>query len=116
MSGDGTPLRSYLYASDLALWLWTILLNGRPGRAYNVGSERAVSIAELAGLVAATISPGAEVRIARLPKPGRPPARYVPNTARARTELGLGENVSLEDALRRAAAWERARAATEASS
>ena len=112
--GDGTPLRSYLYASDLAVWLWTILLKGRPGRAYNVGSEHAVSIAELAKLVAAAAAPDAEIKIARQPEPGRPPGRYVPNTARARTELGLGQTVDLEDALRRTAAWHRA--APEASS
>lgn len=108
MRGDGTPLRSYLYASDLAVWLWTILLKGRPGRAYNVGSENAISIADLAHAVAETVAPGVEVRVARSPEPGRAPERYVPNTARARTELGLGQHVDLEDALRRSAAWARA--------
>lgn len=108
VNGDGTPLRSYLYASDLAVWLWTILLKGRPGRAYNVGSERAISVADLAHAAAEAVAPGAEVRVARAPEPGRAPERYVPSTARARTELGLGQHVDLDDALRRTAAWARA--------
>ncbi len=100
VSGDGTPYRSYLYGADLAIWLWTILLAGRPGVAYNVGSEQAVTIAETARRVCAVVGSGV-VEIRETPVPGRPPERYVPSTALARSELRLAEHVSLDEALRR---------------
>jgi nucleoside-diphosphate-sugar epimerase len=104
--GDGTPLRSYMYAADLAIWLWTILLAGEPMRPYNVGSERAVSIAETARSVAAVVDPVPAVHIA-LPAGAGPAARYVPSTERARAELGLSESIDLADAVTRTMAWHR---------
>ena len=95
VNGDGTAMRSYLYAADLAIWLWTMLVAGAPGRPYNVGSERAVSIAELARMVAGDGS----VEIAGTPVPGAPAERYVPSCERARTELNLTERIPLEEAI-----------------
>jgi len=103
--GDGTPYRSYMYASDLMTWLWTILFRGTSGRAYNVGAEEAVSIRELAHAVADALTPRAEVVILGTPTPGAPAQRYVPSTARARQELGLTAQVSLQHAIRRTQSW-----------
>jgi nucleoside-diphosphate-sugar epimerase len=112
VKGDGTPCRSYLYAADLAIWLWTILLRGRSCRPYNVGSEHLVSIADLARVIAALADPPAEVRILGTPQPGAAPARYAPCTRRAREELGLAEHLNLAESLRRTIAWHRGQAAT----
>ena len=100
---DGTPYRSYLYAADLAIWLWTILVRGQSCRPYNVGGERDVTIAELAEIVRSVLS--AEPRSGQARGPVPPAARYVPSTARARSELALDEWIPLEDAIRRTAAW-----------
>ncbi|MDO8757163.1 MAG: NAD-dependent epimerase/dehydratase family protein [Elusimicrobiota bacterium] len=105
VDGDGTTWRSYLYAADLAEWLWTILLNGRSGHAYNVGSERCVAIAELAEIVRRVVAPAAKVEIRQVPVPGAPAPRYVPSTRLAREELGLSETVALEESIRRTADW-----------
>lgn len=107
IGGDGTPFRSYLYAADLAEWLSTILLRGEAGRAYNVGSEEAVSIRQLADRVAdvaAAIWPDRgrpEIVIAKQPQPGQPAERYVPSCGRARSELGLKPATSLDEAIHR---------------
>lgn len=101
ITGDGTPYRSYLYAADLAIWLWTILVKGESCRPYNVGSGEEICIADLARTVAENICPEARVEIAGTPVPGAPASRYVPNVERARTELGLRPLIGLAEGVRR---------------
>ncbi len=103
--GDGTPLRSWLYMADLAIWLWHLLLRGVPAHAYNVGSEDAHTIAEAAQITADTLRPGLCVQIDGTPDLTAPMNSYVPSTARARDELGLIQTIPLCEALRRTAAW-----------
>jgi dTDP-glucose 4,6-dehydratase len=87
------------------VWLLTILLSGKSGCAYNVGSEVAINMAELAQLLLKTVSPSTKIQIMKSPVCGKPPEQYVPSTARARKELGLKETVDLEVAIRRTIDW-----------
>jgi dTDP-glucose 4,6-dehydratase len=109
VKGDGTPYRSYLYAADAAIWLWAILCRGQACRPYNVGSEKGLTIAELAARVAGFSNPPGIVRISMQPTLGNPPDRYVPSTKRARTELGLQQYVELADAIKRTIEFNRAK-------
>jgi len=102
VNGDGSPYRSYLYAADLAIWLWTILFSGQSCRPYNVGSGDAHTIAELAQKVAGQLG-NVPVVVARPAKVGFPAERYVPLVTRADEELGLRPSVSLEQAIQRTA-------------
>ena len=106
IGGDGTPYRSYLYAADLAIWLWTLLLRGGSGAAYNVGSPHEISIADLARRVVEVVAPGAEIQIAKQAVAGQLAARYVPAADRA-AGLGLLPWISLEDGVRRTRDWHR---------
>jgi nucleoside-diphosphate-sugar epimerase len=101
VQGNGTAIRSYLYPADLAIWLWTILLRGENARAYNVGSEQAISIADLAYKIA-EIAGGLPVEIRTTPVDGQKPERYVPSTERARTELHLEERIDLTESILKA--------------
>jgi nucleoside-diphosphate-sugar epimerase len=105
INGDGTPYRSYLYAADLAIWLWTILFKGQSCRPYNIGSDRSINIADLAGLIRHLVNPDVQIHIAQRADHTRPPQRYVPSVERARSELGLESRISLEQAIERTVSW-----------
>ncbi len=98
--GDGTALRSYLYPTDLVIWLLCILLHGQRARAYNVGSDEVVSTAELARHIANAVDPKLEITVQSL-QPQGPQNIYLPNVQRARTELNLDVTIPLRDAIGR---------------
>jgi nucleoside-diphosphate-sugar epimerase len=105
ISGDGTARRSYLYASDLAIWLWTMLFKAPSLVAFNVGSSYDLSILQLAQVVNQSFSSSAEIHVVKKPVPGADVARYVPSVSRAKEVLGLKETVDLREAIRRTCAW-----------
>ncbi len=103
--GDGSPVRSYLHAADLAVWLWTMLFRAPSGRAYNVGSDHAVDLLATAQAVAAASPQNPPVFVARQADPSKAPPRYVPSIHRAEAELGLCVRIPLQDAIARTLAW-----------
>ncbi len=110
--GDGSTVRSYQYMSDLLVWLWVLLLKGRSGYAYNVGSDDAVSILELARHAARLVEPPLAVTTG--PTNVVPIDRYVPSTEMARSELGLENTIDWRSALRKTFDWYLAKRAAEA--
>ena len=102
--GDGTAMRSYLYPADLVVWLLRILTSGARGHAYNVGSDEAVTTAQLARLIADAVEPKAEVVIQSV-QPQGPQNIYLPNIARARGELHLEVAIPLHEAIARTVAF-----------
>jgi dTDP-glucose 4,6-dehydratase len=104
VSGDGTARRSYMHPADLVVWLLTILLHGESCRAYNVGSDQDVSIGDLARQIAGQVGGNLSVEIRG--EPDRAGVHwYVPQTDRARHELGLQLTLDLPATLRRTIGW-----------
>jgi dTDP-glucose 4,6-dehydratase len=105
VGGEGTAVRSYLHSIDLCVWLFALLARGQSGRAYNVGSDQAVSIKDLAESVAAAAPTPCGVTIANRADASNPINHYAPNISRARSELGLEVTISLDEAIARTMAW-----------
>ena len=104
VQGDGTPCRSYLYASELAAWLWALATRGE-STTYNVGSDLGISIQSLAEEVGQEAS--VPVHIAQRPIPGRESTRYVPEVTRIEKQLGLSPMISIRESIRRSLRWYR---------
>ncbi len=104
ITGDGSAVRSYMYASDLAEWLWMILFQGTTGNAYNVGSEEEITIRNLAKTIAKACNLPVAIRIMKRHKQSIPAERYVPDTTKIRMELGLRQWVGLKEGI---CAWRK---------
>jgi UDP-glucuronate decarboxylase len=112
---DGTATRTFCYVADAVVGYYKVLVRGRPGEPYNIGTEAPeVSMAQLAETV---------VSLARelVGYPGRVvygasadseylvdnPSRRCPRIDKARRDLGYEPAVALEDGLERALRWYR---------
>jgi nucleoside-diphosphate-sugar epimerase len=105
--GDGLDRRSYLYAGDVAIWLWRLLISGRSCVPYNVGSKVPISLLELANTIARVAGTGSRVRVLGGERQGLAGSIYLPQIDRARQELGLGQLITLDEGIRRTLQWSR---------
>ena len=97
IKGDGTAVRSYLYAADLVIWLLRLLSSGESGETYNVGSTKEISVYDLANKINAKsihennveVSKNKSVKI----------NRYVPNVDKIKSHLNVEVYTTLDEAI-----------------
>lgn len=104
LGSSGTAVRSYLHGADLAGWLLTLLVRGASTTAYNVGSDKALTIAQLAQKVVARIAPGKPIKILGQDHAAQARSYYVPDIQKARA-LGLDDWTSLDHSIDCMAKW-----------
>jgi dTDP-glucose 4,6-dehydratase len=106
INGDGKAVRSYMYMSDLIIWLLSILQRGSSSRPYNVGSPHSVSIGELALRVKNLCNSDIEI----ITNGGNfPNSIYFPSIERASEDLSLAIGVNLNDAILNTFNWYKKR-------
>jgi UDP-glucuronate decarboxylase len=112
---DGSPTRTFCYVADAVIGYYKVLVNGRPGEAYNIGVESPeISIAELAEHVVATSTElwGYRGKVVRRSSTdpmylADNPNRRCPVIEKARKELDYSPRITLEEGLRRSMLWYR---------
>lgn len=98
-------LRSYLYSSDLAIWLWTILFKGTNCEIYNVGSDKEISLIELANLILEISKSNSKVFINSSQNNLNLVDRYVPSIDKSYNSLNLKPLINLELAIKKTLDW-----------
>ena len=102
IKGDGSAVRSYMYSGDLVKHLLLLAQGDIPsGRIYNVGSDEAFSIRELAEEVAECGGSSRKIIVQGKFLPGTVPDIYVPDISRIRLELNTPNVLSLRETLSR---------------
>jgi len=104
--GDGQSARSYMYGADAAWWLLSILAHGKVGTSYNIGSDQAIRLIDVAHMVA-DMQPTRPKILTSLFGDGVPRSSFVPAIGLARSSLGLDIMTPLDVALERTIQWNR---------
>jgi nucleoside-diphosphate-sugar epimerase len=98
IKGDGSTIRSYMYASDLMIWLWKILINGESNSPYNVGSDESISIKDLAKKIKVVSNSAVSVKILGTPIQKEHLDCYCPDISKSST-IGTSLHTILNEAI-----------------
>jgi UDP-glucuronate decarboxylase len=113
MLSDGSPTRTFCYATDAIAGYYKVLVRGRPGEAYNIGIDRPeISMAQLSELVIGTARRlwgyGGKVVLGKAAEADYlvdNPNRRCPVIEKARAELGYEPKVLVEEGVYRSLVW-----------
>jgi dTDP-glucose 4,6-dehydratase len=104
--GDGRQVRNWLYVGDFCRGIHTVLLNGRPGQAYNIGGpDESENIEVVKRVIELTGADDSLIEYVQ-DRPGHD-RRYSLASEKIREELGWEAQVRFVEGLERTVAWYR---------
>jgi len=113
MLSDGSPRRTFCYATDAVVGYYKVLVRGSPGEPYNIGIDRPeISVAQLAQLVIGSAQKLFDYRGRVVLGDAQEadylvdnPNRRCPVIDKARADLGYSPQVLVEDGIYRSLIW-----------
>lgn len=100
--GNGLPVRSYMYPSDMVYWLLRILIDGNPGVAYNVGSSDGITLIDVANKIKLYSGTKSEIIIKNMNDDA---SIFVPDNNLCRKSFGLNMKVGIDEAIKKTISW-----------
>ncbi len=102
--GDGSQTRSFCYVTDQVEGLLRLaFLEEAKGEVINIGSDKEITILELAKLIRELTNSSSEIVFEALPKDD--PPRRKPDITKAKKLLGWKPKVGLEEGLQKMIEW-----------
>ncbi len=105
--GDGKTVRSYMYAADMAWWMFSILAKGTSGTNYNVGSSFGITLQTLAEKILQITGGSQPIQVNLSHDVSARRTIFVPDVNLAEKTIGLGFTMDIDTAIRRTIHWHR---------
>ena len=99
VKSDGQSVRTYLYASDMASWLWKILLQPSTIETFNVGAKNKIKIKTLAELIGKNKNSSVYILKNKMQNAAGNNF-YVPKVEKCKKKLGLKVTKTLKQILK----------------
>ena len=99
INGSGNSYRSYMYMTDLTIWLWTILFQGANCEIYNVGSDEEINIKDLANRIKKILNTNINIIVNH--DPNSIDTRYIPDISKIKKNLKLNISINLNKSITR---------------
>ncbi|WP_454752350.1 NAD-dependent epimerase/dehydratase family protein [Cupriavidus necator] len=107
--GDGTAVRDYVHVSDIAQGIVSVILRGRSGEAYNIGTGRGVSINSLIQdfIRPVAASDGFDIDLQYVESRGVDVSYSVLDGAKVQSDCGFVARMQLEEGIAQTWEWIR---------
>ena len=103
IKSDGSSIRSFLYAADMAKWLIYLLVENNKHKAYNIGSSVEISIKDLAYKIASVIGCDCEIQGKSMRMWDN--KYYIPSNERIISESKIMPTVDLDTMIKNTIIW-----------
>ena len=105
--GNENTIRSYLYGSDMAMWLLKLLSKGKINATYNLGGTESISLKELANKIASNFFNKIDIEVKSSKNYNSLSSISVPNLNKLKKDCNIHQQINLDQAIQKTITFNR---------